>query len=158
MARMLLVLADGEQLHLTRHALERWREYVCPTRPAYWARDFLQLVVALAGREAPAPAWVNRELGSVASRYIVAGDFALALIRGEDGLTYVRTVIPRGGVPHSERAARNDAAAAERRSRAARRRTSAREDRASRARRRELRAPEPDPSDAYTDANDRGSR
>lgn len=148
---MRLTLPDGRKVVLTEHAIERWVEYVCPLQSDWWAVGLLQSVVDMVGDLVDvAPVWVD--LSDGVQSYLVAGDFALVIVPSSNGHV-VTTIIARGMLPVTVRAARNSANARQRQIRAARRHKRDRRTGA-RAARRGARAPAVDDQrETYTPAN-----
>lgn len=139
-------LPDGRQVAITAHLVDRWRESTCPCASPLEALTRLDRWLDLAGTVVDVPpAWADSHVppAAVLAGWIVAGDYAIPVLRLPSGRCFAPTLIARGGLTTTERLTRNLNARTERRRRAGRRRNrEAQEARSgARARRRTLRAP-----------------
>jgi hypothetical protein len=119
----LLTLPDGiGACILSEHAIQRWREQVCPLAARPYAMMLLEHVVDLVGelRSEP-PEWMNDPSHS-APAYLVLGDFAIPLRVQLDGPAVAVTVISRGSLSQTDRERRTRRARLRRESRSVRRR------------------------------------
>jgi hypothetical protein len=91
-----LQLPDGTRVGVSRHALDRWQEYVCPGRTRTYAMQFLEHMVNTAGELGPPPAWlmVNDDAPEL---FVTVGDFVLTMPVDENGRAgVVTTIVARG--------------------------------------------------------------
>lgn len=100
-------LPDGRIVTLSRHALDRWQEYVCPGRARMYAAQFLEHVLSLEAelvREPPDWLTYTADPDGPGELFLVTGDFALAMPLDEQGEPHVvATVIARGGLVPARR-------------------------------------------------------
>ena len=111
MSRFPLQTPGGFIVHMTDHAIARYRERVRPHLDDDLAvyRDAQRLVNVCGMLETETPAWAGCLDGSEPEMWLVCGDvaFVCALDRRRPGVMVALTVVTRGGISDEARQARN---------------------------------------------------
>lgn len=93
-------LLDGTELHVSRHAVDRYHERICPGLDSRGAFKHFRRLAALVGERTDRPAWslADEQFHPETSQWVSLGPDIGLILRGH----WVITVLCRGSVSETE--------------------------------------------------------